>query len=315
MSTPSVLGFDRQLTAPIAFPLYRKVHAVLLVDMHRVPDDTEKYRDTYHTRQRDAVASFQRACREERRTWNGLERDLVCVIIPSTETRVLATFGIDIWTPFDAQVTALTNAGGFGPASKYNFPSMMVTDARYGGTRRYYLEQDLDQGTIATFLADFWAGELKPDRRSDGRGPRTNKAGVRILTADSLPTELLAESASGQHALMAFTSPTCGHCKRFKVLYNQLGELIGHLDWNGVVGLYEMDVTKNDLLDVNATVRWIPDLYYLPPSRTSMLAYNDTAGQGDGVGALNDFFGILDWFFDQSSLPSSDIQSLLAGIK
>lgn len=346
MATPSVLGFDRQLTAPIAFPLYRKVHAVLFVNMHGLTGNNNIEQDNTHTWeqnqddliQREIVQGFYRMCQQERRVRQYLEREMVCLIVTSLETRILNAFGVDYWTPLDRQLfqdlyAELENDGNQEiewPETKTSFPVLLLTDQRHGGTRRYYLDgprlRHDPEITMTSFVADFWASRLAFERKSDRRGPRSNKANIRIVTATSLVDELSRRNHES-HSLIVFTAPTCGHCKRFKTIYNQLGELLVHVGWDKtLLTLYEVDVTKNDLLDVDGsiTVKWLPDLYYIPPlsSATSndnelakdWIVFNDTDTRGDGAGSLNDAVEILDWFLNLASLPKDVMQNLLTSL-
>jgi len=121
-ATPTVLWFDRNRVAQLAFPSYRPVHVVLFVDMalsHQGvqsstshlnpgrppwPPSLNKSLETSNILldQKRAISLFYKAALRHRS-----ERpsdDIVFLIVPSTEIRILTTFGVDIWTPIDEAI-------------------------------------------------------------------------------------------------------------------------------------------------------------------------------------------------------------------
>lgn len=292
--TPSILFFDRQSTAPIAFSLDRTFHAVLVVDLHHVESLPIM---------RSAVVEFRRLCRRYRRQFS----NLVCLVVPSTETRVLTTFGIDIWAEMDRHIRQ--------PAPDASLPVvlpvLMVTDQRRGlGLERYYLGPEHIHG-MSDFIDQVYDHRLDPELRSDPRGPRTNKSGVRIVTATSLRNEL----ATSTHKLLVFTSSTCGHCKRFLVLWNRLQEFLTHIGWKSI-DLLRLNVAENDLVGWNVTVRWVPDVYYIAPGGDKWQRYAVRDELGDEAGGLEGIVPMLDWFLNVSDYAPDDasLERLLASL-
>jgi len=108
--------------------------------------------------------------------------------------------------------------------------------------------------------------------------------------------------------IVFFTVFTCGHCKRFATLFNQLAKLLSELKWSERLLLYQVDVTRSDVTLTNVTVMWVPDLYFVSPDRTEVLQYSETDELEDGVGRLKDPMEILAWII---SLISSDLASEL----
>ena len=310
ISTPSILWFDRQSTAPIAFPRYRKVHALLFIDFHLLtPPRTNT---TKSIEGRAALRRFRQACRQHRRGQPRtvdracVDQDLVCLVVPSTETRVLTTFGIDIWSPLDEA------APDYTPDSI--LPTVLITDQRVGGTLRYYLDADqvLSSPTaMDDFVADFWAGQLQPHFKSSSSGSHTTESGVHILTTDSVQKELVENVNKNHHSLLFFTAPTCGHCKRFSVVWNQLADLLNHMEWSHLVKLYQIDVTTDEFVGLNITVRWIPDLYVLTPHNRRLVRYNETDELGDDVGRINTPMEILIWLLSEGDYDREQLQALL----
>ncbi|KAL7473603.1 hypothetical protein ACHAXS_014079 [Conticribra weissflogii] len=128
-ATPTVLWFDRDRVAQLAFPSYRPVHAVLFVDLalsHQVIQSSSSH--LYHGRppwpsyldrsletsqilldQKRAISLFYKAALRHRS-----ERpsdDIVFLIVPSSEIGILTAFGIDIWTPIDEAIFGNANFG------------------------------------------------------------------------------------------------------------------------------------------------------------------------------------------------------------
>jgi hypothetical protein len=311
VSTPSLLWFDRQATAPIAFPKYRKVHAVLFVDLHHVEEGLDR---PSAIKSRDMIRRFRHACREHSRNDDTVELDMVCLVVPSTETRVLTTFGIDIWTVLDERVRQWDSKEWAEP-----LPALMLTDQRSGGTKRYYLDSvalSASNEAISDFFTSFWQGRLTPRAKSSKRGPRTNASGVRMVTGDSFRSKLL-QAEDDRHALIFFSAPTCGHCKRFSILWNRLAELIAHIEWDSFLTLYQMDVTTNEIIDLDGViaVRWLPDVYYFSPhNRTNPVRYDVTDEQGEGVGRLGSPLEILQWLIQEGEFDDAQLQQLLLGL-
>jgi len=315
--TPTLLWWDRQTTAPIAFGRHRQVHAVLVVDVPAFLDEKHDNnnnnnkelwdQDHAHWRaQRDAVRQFRAACRGHHKN---NDNDLVCLVVPRTEIRVLTTFGIDWWAPMDRRAFAGDDDEDEQHDDKIHepLPALFVTDQRYSGTRRYYYDDSDDENNnYNAFLTAFWEGRLPYEVKTSPRKSRTNQSGVRILTAESFDTELFANDSEQeeqqQHALILFTAPTCGHCKRLLVIWNHLARLLQHIGWNAFLTLYQVDVTENDIATtLNVTVQWLPDVYYLHNSKTNnrqqheFIRYNHTDAMGEGIGAVRDGTEILEW--------------------
>jgi thiol-disulfide isomerase/thioredoxin len=314
VSTPSILWFDRQATAPIAFPKYRKVHAVLFVDLHRIEQGMDQ---PFAIKSRDMIRRFRSTCRDHWREDETTEQDMVCLVVPSTETRVLTTFGIDIWTVLDERVSQ-SQPGSQKKEWTEPLPSLVLTDQRGGGTKRYYLDSTVLSASIVAipdFVDNFWQGSLTPQQKSSKLGARTNNSGVRILTGDTFRTEIL-QADSDRHALIFFSAPTCGHCKRFSILWNQLAELIAYVEWDSFLTLYEMDVTTNEIVDLDViSVKWLPDVYYFSPqNRTSPVRYDLTDEQGEGVGRLGSPMEIIQWLIQEGDFEDSQLRKLLLGL-
>ena len=294
-STPSVMWYERISVAPIAFPTYRKIHAVLFVDV-----------DEYSQSQ-NAIQAFRQICQ-----WSKLnqDEDFVCLIVPQTERRILITFGVDLWTPLDIQAT---QGGPIQPV----LPTLLITDQRFGGTRRYNLDATeilTSPSAMRDFVDKFWKDELTPALQSSDQAPRTNDSGVHVLTGASF-REVLDQKE--KHTLLFLFAPTCGHCKRFSILWNELARVFAHLGWDSLIDVAKIDVTANEIisnefvLDVDA----VPDVYYFPrDDKTNPIRYDVVDEFGDGAGRLSDPLDIVEWLLDvanEDDLNEEELLSLL----
>jgi hypothetical protein len=351
--TDNVLWFDRQLVAPIAFPKYRPIHVVLVVNMHQeiisiatgtLAASSGENRSglllSEHPLSRmnqRAVTDFRRTCRHHRLQHARpqlLEQDVVCLIVPSTEVRVLSTMGmVDMWLradeAIDQFVTIRPTDDVPSPLPTITFPSVLITDQRFGGTRRYYKEfvqdyfnqSDVDGNPIQEYVNSFWQGKLKHIVKS---GPPPlhpiNDDGVRALTAHTIESILFDEKEQQFHALVLFTVASCGHCKRFWVLWNRLSRFLENIGWDSFLRLYFIDVSENDVLatSLNVTVPSVPTVYYVSPDRRQRIRYNITDELGDGVGSVREVSEILDWLINDLGdefLDQGRIEQLLRDLE
>lgn len=330
MLRPSVMWLDRRMTAPIAFHPRYHLHAVLFVDFL----DRSTAEDM-----RDAVQLLRRECQEERRR-NG-DDSLVCLVVPSTDTRVLTTFGIDIWTRMDEYATKIISAAkckndntseeckrAEGLESKEDdflsppppvLPTLLLAHRRHDGTgiQRYYLDPPITKDSLQTFLMDFRSGNATPEIKSkdrDSKTPQTSTHGIHILTGSTLPSFLLDHEQ--KHVLLQFYAPTCGHCKRFNIIWNGLGELLEYLGWDDRVVLARMDVTSNEFFVPGLTSSWLPDMFYFGLGVTeNPVRFEETEiGRKVALGAFSDPLDVLEWWLDQAG-SSVDEAALLQALE
>jgi thiol-disulfide isomerase/thioredoxin len=282
--TPSTLWLDRQMTAPIAFPQHHKVHAVLFVDGHRMDRLDEM---------RESIRRLRRVCRAQ---------DMICLVVPSTDTRLMTAFGIDIWTPLDPLACGEEGGDGSIPPVQPVLPTLVITDQRKSGARRYYLDPpaiSLPDG-ISNFVGDFWEGRATPELKS-GERETVNKYNVQIWTADKLQEH----AQSPHHTLLLLYAPTCGHCKRFSIVWNQLAQLVKSLEWD--VEIAKMDLSQNEITLDDIQVLQVPDVYYFAPKSSKPVQYAVEDALGDGVGRTSDPLELIDWFLDVSGLNDQEL--------
>eukprot|EP00956_Cyclotella_meneghiniana_P017949 scaffold29618_cov45-Cyclotella_meneghiniana.AAC.1 len=326
-TTPTVLWFDRQRTAQLAFPWYRKTHSVLIVDIglshqklhtstessgrknsHRADTVNEPIwpsklnKSTEAARlleeQQKAIQLFYNAALHHRAEHP--HDDVVFLIIPSSETRVLTKFGIDIWTHLDEKAfpsgqggeieSEQSNDAGYCSsriASGGILPVMILTDSSIRSRKqsnRYYLCSDdifatssIPSGTggsITEFLNSFFDGTIgDPFIRSETTQfsnsyniipwhYNKNQANVTVLTGNSFESLVMERRES--HSMLLFQTFTCGHCKRFSVLWNEFSRLVQAMNWGSVIEVMKIDISKNDVPHDKIDVWDVPSVYYFP---------------------------------------------------
>jgi thiol-disulfide isomerase/thioredoxin len=281
--TPNILWLDRQMTAPIAFPQHHKVHTVLFVDIHRMDRLDEM---------RESIRRLRRVCRAQ---------DMICLVVPSTDTRVFNAFGIDIWTPLDP--LACGEEGGNDSIPPV-LPALVITDHRKSGARRYYLDYPAISLGLENFVGDFWDGRATPEVKS-GERETVTKYNVQIWTADKLQEHV----QSPYHTLLLLYAPTCGHCKRFSIVWNQLAQLLQSLEWD--VKIAKMDLSQNEITLDDIQVLQVPDVYYFAPKSSKPVQYALEDASGNGVGRISDPLELIDWFLDVSGLDDQELLEAL----
>ncbi|KAI2510990.1 intramolecular oxidoreductase [Fragilaria crotonensis] len=291
MSTPSVLLYDRISTGPIAFAKHRQIHAILFVRL--------SYDHSSHL----AIRSFQRCCQEVR---NNHEEDMVCMVVSETETRIMTQFGIDTWTSLDAKVS-------HGTSGAEVLPVLLITDQRNEKFRRYYLDAvDVvgDVNNIQKFMDAFWNGELTPERKSSVKTAHRNSHGVEIISGNDFSRVILERQ--DKHTLLYLHSPTCGHCKRFASVWNELARMVKAAKWDSFLDIVQIDATENEIIEVNIDPGFLPALYYLPsPNKKDFVQFDVQDEAGESVGRLRDPTEILDWMLSQGDFDTDNLLQLI----
>jgi len=344
-STPSVLWYDRWATAPIGFADTYKIHMLLFVNVHPLKDEVDRFDPRLERMVQDfhAVCNQYRNQQQEQTEGTMSNDNVICYLVPSTESRLLTTFDIDMWSPRDIQATThpmpttATNSKDSGnteqqvheetiagdEATVQSFPTLLVTDRRpqqhvyrdgiittTHGVRRYLLRPpDIFQDdAVPTFVQDFWNQQLIPELRSSRRAEEdstVNSYGVRTLTGLEFQQRFQTMATSTEHALVVFTSPSCGHCKRFHNIWNEVSKLLQDLRWDQHMVLYKLDVSQNEVH--NMSLPWLPDVYYFPPIATTEeesslpvapVRYDRTDEFKNGVGRISDPLDIIEWWLE-----------------
>lgn len=361
-TTPTVLWFDRYRTTQLAFPWYRKVHAALVVDAglsHQVQNASpNSSHPNYYLNEADvieepiwpsklnrsvaatdvfkvqqkAIQSFYNAALDHRikRPYD----DVVFLIVPSSETRILTKFGIDIWSHLDEAAFPNQNsdeastAGSCTSSSAASvLPIMILTDSSGNRANRYYMcSGDISSvhthngGAIAEYIDTFFSGTIdEPFVRSE---PSTNapwqsnknQANVTVLTGNNF--ESLVMEREDSHSMLLFQTITCGHCKRFSVLWNEFSSLVQAMNWGEHIEVMKVDLSKNDIVHDQVDVWDVPAVYYFPagekqhpievtwigPKRNPQYDYDE------GLSWIRSGADLVEWIIRQGKL---DIELLI----
>jgi thiol-disulfide isomerase/thioredoxin len=194
-------------------------------------------------------------------------------------------------------------------------PTILITDRRTDktGIQRYYLHPPIEADSIKRFFGDFLYGRVQPAIKSshiegslrhasnsDQDDDVLNKYGVHILTGDSLPPFL--KKYQEKHVLLQLYAPSCGHCKRFNIIWNSLGDLIRHIDWDDRLVIARFDVSSNEVFVPGVSATWLPDMFYFPVGvieNPVQYAKTETAARVE-LGGLSDPLDLLDWWMDEA---------------
>jgi hypothetical protein len=276
---PSILWLDRQMSAPIAFAPFYKLHGVLFVNFHDIEENESM---------RQIVIQFRRQCQIYR------HKDIVCLLVPSTDTRLLTTFGVDMWTQVDQQ---LIHGSEHESDQHTIFPNLMITDKRKeNGVKRFYLNSPFDTEAMEKFFDSICWGRdtdayIDIKTSSYSNVTRSNTHGVHLLSGVTLESFV---SKVDKDALVFFESPTCGHCKRLNIAWNALGDLIEYLEWNDFLEIGKLDVSENEFFIPGVHVTQIPDIFYFG-SKSKIQSMRSHMGE---VGGISNPLDIVEWWLD-----------------
>ena len=162
---------------------------------------------------------------------------------------------------------------------------------------------------ISRFIDRYFAGDLQPAIQSQPTPTnRTNDDGVQLLTGNTFKP--LVVDRKKRHALVNFFSATCGHSKRFNVIWNQLGRLVRALDWHDMVDVMKMDLTRNELPLDNVSVWEYPSVYYFPANEKENAIPMKV--EGDAVyGDLNlRGYDLVEWLINQDKFDEKELMEL-----
>ena len=202
-----------------------------------------------------------------------------------------------------------------------------MTDRRKDrtGIERHYLDPPITRLSIGRFLDDFVHGQTKPERKSspynseegqEGGAVPVNKHFVHLLSADSLPKFL--EINREKHVLLQLYAPTCGHCKRFNIVWNSLGKLVEFLGWSNQLVLARIDAASNEVFVPGLVSTQLPDLFYFGKGDTEYPThYPKTQFAHDmELGGISDPLDLLEWWMDEAgeSIDESELLRALEGV-
>ena len=362
-TTPTVMWFDKSRVAQFAFPKYRTIHAVLFIDMALGYESSTKPTSTKHIRngwpenlsysveterllldQQRAIQMFYNAALQYRSQHK--DDSVVFLIVPSTETRILTTFGVDLWTPLDDALFGAVEENERVSDEEINhsttcrrdsspiMPIMAVTDAskRTGKqTSRYYLCSDdiFDPsdtlfehgGAVKSFIDDVLDSSAVQFTRSEHRQvtaePVAAKSNVTVVTGNTFQSLVMERE---EHTMLLMKQSTCGHCKRFSIFWNEFQTIIQALNWSSVINVCKIDVTKNDVPHPQIDAWDIPSVYYFPAgSKETPIEMTPKYDKGsidaqyqydEGLSWVTSGYDVVEWMMKQGKLDLELLASL-----
>lgn len=205
-------------------------------------------------------------------------------------------------------------------------PTLLLTDRRKDGTgiQRYYLDPPITEVSLGDFVKKFIHDRSEPEEKSGrtsvdnaqgahkGGKVSTSKHFINLLTAESLPNFL--EVNRENHVLVELYAPTCGHCKRFNIIWNSLGQLIEFLGWSDWLVLARVDVTSNEIFIPGMEAKWLPDLFYFGVGiDENPIHYGQTSlADEKELGSINDPLELLEWWMDEAGDTINEVELLQA---
>ena len=309
--TPLVLWFDRLSSTSLSFPIYRKIHLCLFIDMHtpRLKDGSFDYSSLAFKTSKYAISQLKETARRHKQIRS--EIDLVSLIIPSTETEVLMTFGIDIWSNLDRSCIE----GDLEECYPDHMPLLPMTiitsrvetptsTLRYNLSSEKLISSDLSNNTINEFLTDYFDGKLMYEIKSESASEHsTLESGVKIVTGNTFNELVMRENK--KHSLVQFYAPYCGHCKRFNVIFNELATIIHDFHWDSIIDVMTIDITKNDIMHSEVNIHEVPTVYLFPrDQKDSPIEMIITEGSNSNVGGIKDVDTILEWIIESNVIEN-----------
>jgi Thioredoxin. len=158
-------------------------------------------------------------------------------------------------------------------------PSAMITSRTESSKYMKVYHLDLDKqilskkkfestNPLSTFLNTYFdnPNALKPTIKSetqvvshDKKTPINTLSGIKIATANTF--ESIVSSSPHMHSIVYLYTPTCGHCKRFHIIWKNFSQLIDKMNWKNHLHVITMDISKNDLF-VDVSVDYVPAVLF-----------------------------------------------------
>ena len=363
-TTPTVMWFDKGRVAQLAFPKHRTIHTVLFIDMALGHESSNLPTSTKHIQngwpetlaysleterllldQQRAIQMFYNAALQYRSQHK--DEDVVFLIVPSSETRILTTFGVDLWTPLDEGLFGAVEERKRDSDEEMDhftcrresspmMPIMAVTDAsdRPGKqASRYYLcsddmfapSDDLFEhgGAMKSFIGDVLDGTAVQFIRSEQtqRSPEHDisiKSNVTVVTGNTF--QRLVMEREEEHTMLLMKQSSCGHCKRFSIYWNEFQAIIQALNWSSVINVCKIDVSKNDVPHPQINAWDLPSVYYFPAGSketpiemTPKYDIDSIDAQyeyDEGLSWVTSGYDVIEWMIQQGKLDLEFLASL-----
>lgn len=350
-SSPSMFWLDRHTTASIAFPTYREIHLVLFIDAHspRRKDGSYDYDSISYLESKRIINMLHDTAKKHKKDRPSV--DVVFIIVPSTDSQILSTFGMDIWSEIDRECTSRerTTVNEHGTQDECivdgipSLPAAMITTRKESSSymKVYHLPSEkltfIDDGEnpLELFLGNVLddPDSMEPTVKSESLSSNGNivnttlSSGIKVATGKTFQSLVLS---SQKHSIVYFYAPTCGHCKRFDTTWHNLSHLITKMNWDSELDVVKVDISKNEIF-LNANVDSIPAVLFFPKGRKDrpqeMILVDDLiskTGSGknmqdrkerveNNLGGLSDVTSIVKWVMEMLGSDELKAWKRLAG--
>ena len=350
-SSPSMFWLDRHTTASIAFPTYREIHLVLFIDAHspRRKDGSYDYDSISYLESKRVINMLHDTAKKHKEDRPSV--DVVFIIVPSTDSQILSTFGMDIWSKIDRECTKRerTTVNEHGHEEECivdgipTLPAAMITTRKESSSymKVYHLPSEKltsigdGENPLELFLGNLLDDPeaMGPTVKSESLSSNGNIVNTTLSSGIKLATGITFQSlvlSSQKHSIVYFYAPTCGHCKRFDTTWHNLSHLIKVMNWDSELDVVKVDISKNEIF-LNANMDSIPAVLFFPKGRKDrpqeMILVDDLiskTGSGENMqdrkervennlGGLSDVTSMVKWVLQMLGSDELKAWKRLAG--
>lgn len=167
---------------------------------------------------------------------------------------------------------------------KQEWPAFAIQKPDDGSKFPFEQPKEISASSVKSFVEDFLAGKIEPSIKSEPI-PETQDEPVYTLVAHNFDEIVFDKS---KDVLVEFYAPWCGHCKKLKPIWDQLGEKYGAFKDKVVIA--KMDATENDIpATAGFQVQGFPTIKFFPAgdNKTPAVDY-------EGDRSLESFIEFLD---------------------
>jgi len=156
------------------------------------------------------------------------------VNVPHSEKRVLDYFGI----------------------TEEQLPTLVLADMAGDNMKKFPLDGAMTATNVNTFMAKYFAGDLKPHLKTETAQAEDTTGDVVVLRGSSFADLVLNND---KDVLVEFYAPWCGHCKKLAPTYDEVGRRLKNVN---SVRVAKIDATANEIDVPGLSVRGYPSIYF-----------------------------------------------------
>lgn len=128
-------------------------------------------------------------------------------------------------------------------------PKVLIEERKSG--LRFLMQGDVTEKNIKKFLAEFQENKLEPFLRSEPE-PEDNSGPVKVIVGTTFDSQV---RNAGHWVFLEAYAPWCGHCKKLKPVWEDLGLAFDGSEGKSKVVIANVDATVNDLPKVSGSNR------------------------------------------------------------